>query len=106
MQKITLELTLVASVPYRFDADTPMPSMAVASRPTIETQVKKILSSFFILMVTFGSAQADIVYVTDNLNLSLRSEENNTSKVVKLLPTGTPLTLIKKTKSPVFYMSA
>jgi SH3 domain protein len=70
--------------------------------PTIEIQVKKILSSFFILLVTLGSAQAEVVYVTDNLNLSLRSEENYTSKVVKLLPTGTPLTIIDENKSTGF----
>jgi len=64
--------------------------------------VKKILSSFFILLVTFGSAQAETVYVTDNLNLSLRSEENNSSKVVKLLATGTPLTIIEENKSTGF----
>ncbi|MGZ5008215.1 MAG: TIGR04211 family SH3 domain-containing protein [Methylobacter sp.] len=64
--------------------------------------MKKILNSFFILLVTFGSAQAETVYVTDNLNLSLRSEENNNSKVVKLLPTGTPLTVIEENKSTGF----
>lgn len=64
--------------------------------------MKKILSSFFILLVTYGSAYAEVVYVTDNLNLSLRSEENNSSKVVKLLPTGTPLTVIEENKGTGF----
>ncbi len=64
--------------------------------------MKKILSSFFILLVTFASAQAEVVYVTDNLNLSLRSQENNNSKAVKLLPTGTPLTVIEENKSTGF----
>ena len=64
--------------------------------------MKKILSSFFILLVTFASAQAEVVYVTDNLNLSLRSEENNSSKVVKQIPTGTPLTIIEENKSTGF----
>jgi len=64
--------------------------------------VKKILNSFFILLVTLGSAHAETVYVTDNLNLSLRSEENNSSKVVKLLATGTPLTIIEENKSTGF----
>ncbi len=64
--------------------------------------MKKILSSFFILLVTVSSAKAETVYVTDNLNLSLRSEENNSSKVVKLLPTGTPLTVIEENKSTGF----
>lgn len=62
--------------------------------------MKKILLSFAILLISFGSVRAEIVYVTDNLNLSLRSEDNNEAKVVKLLPTGTPLTIIgEKTKS-------
>jgi SH3 domain protein len=58
--------------------------------------VKNILRSFFILALIFGPAQATTVYVTDNLNLSLRSEENNHSKVLKLLSTGTPLTVVKE----------
>lgn len=78
------------------------PFIAVVKRPTIEIQVKKILSSFFILLITFGSAQAEVVYVTDTLNLSLRSEENNNSKVVKLLPTGTPLTVIEENRGTGF----
>jgi SH3 domain protein len=64
--------------------------------------VKKILNSVLILLVTLGSAHAETVYVTDNLNLSLRSEENNTSKVIKLLPTGTPLTILEENKSTGF----
>jgi SH3 domain protein len=49
-----------------------------------------------------GSAQAETVYVTDNLNLSLRSEENNTSKVIKMIGTGTPLTIVEDNKSTGF----
>ena len=64
--------------------------------------MKKILNSIFILLVTFGSAQAETVYVTDNLSLSLRSEENNNSKVVKTLVTGTPLTVIEENKNTGF----
>lgn len=58
--------------------------------------MKKISGIFFILLVTIGPAQAKTVYVTDNLNLSLKSEENNDSKVLKLLATGTPLTVISE----------
>lgn len=54
------------------------------------------------LLVAVGSAQAETVYVTDNLNLSLRSEENNTSKIVKSLPTGTPLIILEENKSTGF----
>jgi SH3 domain protein len=53
-------------------------------------------------MVTFGSAQAETVYVTDNLNLSLRSGESNTSKVIQLVSTGTPLTVIEVNKETGF----
>jgi SH3 domain protein len=64
--------------------------------------VRAILSAFFILALAFNTAQATTVYVTDNLNLSLKSEENSRSKVVKLLPTGTPLTLIKENSTTGF----
>lgn len=56
--------------------------------------MKKFFSLLFALTITGGFAQAKTVYVTDNLNLSLRSQENNDSKVIKLLPTGTALTVI------------
>jgi SH3 domain protein len=58
--------------------------------------VKKILSAFFILILTFGLAQAETVYVADDLNLSLRDSANINGKVLKSLPIGTPLTLIDK----------
>lgn len=64
--------------------------------------MKKLISvTFYILLVT-GTVQAKTVYVTDNLNLSLRSEENNEGKVIKMLPTGTPLTVIQENKSTGF----
>ena len=47
-----------------------------------------------------NAAYAETVYVTDNLNLSIRSEPDNEAKVVKLVATGTPLTVVgKNTKS-------
>ena len=61
-----------------------------------------ILRSFIILIVTFGSAQAETVYVTDNLSLSLKSEESMRSKVLQVLPIGTPLTVIKENKKNGF----
>ena len=67
--------------------------------------MKKILSSFFILIVTFGSANAETVYVADDQNLSLRNSASIHAKVLKLLPTGTPLTLIdKQTKSEFIHV--
>ena len=58
--------------------------------------MKKILSAFFILILTSGSALAETVYVADDQNLSLRDSANTRGKVLKSLPTGTPLTLIDK----------
>ena len=78
MQKITLE-----SIVIRRLTQKKMP-------------VKKILRSFFILILTFGSAQAETVYVADYLNLALRDAASAKAKVIKSLPTGTPLTLIDK----------
>ncbi|PPD43519.1 MAG: SH3 domain-containing protein [Methylobacter sp.] len=62
--------------------------------------MKKILTSLVIIALSAGIARAETVYVTDNLNLSLRSAPDNEARVVKLLPTGTQLTVIgEKTKS-------
>jgi SH3 domain protein len=58
--------------------------------------VKTLLSSFFILIVTFGSANAETIYVADDQNLALRDAASIHAKVLKSLPTGTPLTLIDK----------
>ncbi|MGR9086539.1 MAG: TIGR04211 family SH3 domain-containing protein [Gammaproteobacteria bacterium] len=64
--------------------------------------MKKILSASIIMLWVLGSAQAKTVYVTDNINLSLRSEESEKGKVMKLLPTGTPLTVISQNKKSGF----
>lgn len=68
--------------------------------------MKNILSSFFILILTFGSAQAETVYVADDLNLSMRSAASSIhGKILKSLPTGTPLTIIdKQTKSEFIHV--
>lgn len=57
--------------------------------------VKKILSTFFILLLTLDLAQAETIYVADDANLTLRSSPNIHSKALKLLPSGTPLTVIE-----------
>jgi SH3 domain protein len=61
-----------------------------------------ILRFFLILLVTFGSVRAETVYVTANLNLSLKSQESRRSKVLKALPIGTPLIVIKENKKSGF----
>jgi SH3 domain protein len=64
--------------------------------------VKKLLSALFILLLAFATAEAKTVYVTDNINLSLRSEESERGKVIKLLPTGTSLTVVSENKKTGF----
>lgn len=59
----------------------------------------KRCSVFFVIPITLliifsTSAYAKTVYVTDNLDLPLRSEESNKGKIISLLPTGTPLNVL------------
>ncbi len=56
--------------------------------------MKKIYLSYLILLITFGSAHADILYVADDTNLALRSAPNSYGPVVKVLPTGTSVTVV------------
>jgi SH3 domain protein len=56
--------------------------------------VKKIYLSYLILLITFGSAQADVLYIADDINLALRSAPNSYGPVVKVLPTGTSVTVV------------
>ena len=55
--------------------------------------MKNIKLALVMLLLALA-AHAETVYVTDNLNLSLRSEPNNDAKVVKLVATGTPLIVV------------
>ncbi len=64
--------------------------------------MKTLLRAFFILIVTLSSAQAETVYVSDDQNLSLRSSASINAKVLKLLHTGTPLTLTGKQNKSEF----
>jgi SH3 domain protein len=64
--------------------------------------VKNILSAFLILILTFGLAEAETVYVTANLALTLKSEESMRGKVLQTLAIGTPLTVIKVNKKSGF----
>lgn len=61
---------------------------------------------YFILLTAISvcstSAYAKTVYVTDNLDLPLRSEESNKGKIINLLPTGTPLTVLKENSKTGF----
>ena len=57
--------------------------------------VKQIIS-LLLLFIVSSTVNAETVYVTDNIKLTLRSAENNRSKILKMLRSGTPLTLIKR----------
>lgn len=61
---------------------------------TTEKPVKKIYFSFFILLITFGSARADILYIADDTNLALRNGSSSYGQVIKILPTGTSVTVV------------
>jgi SH3 domain protein len=56
--------------------------------------VKKIYLSFFILVIAFGSANADILYIADDTNLALRGAANSYGPVIKILATGTSVTVV------------
>lgn len=60
--------------------------------------MKTILNAIFFMLLVIQTAEAKTVYVTDNLNLSLRSEESDRGKVIKMLPTGTPLEVVSQNK--------
>lgn len=43
--------------------------------------------------------QAKTVYVTDNIKYTLRSTESNKSKILKMVPSGTQLTILNENKA-------
>ncbi|MEY3808429.1 MAG: hypothetical protein RI893_1405 [Pseudomonadota bacterium] len=64
--------------------------------------MKKIPTSIFILLVTLSSVQAETAYVTDNLDSSLKSEENTTNKDIKLLPIEPSVKVVDERKRTGF----
>ena len=57
---------------------------------------------FFYLMLTLlscNSAFAETVYVSDSMKFTLRSGESNSHKIIKMLSSGTRLTLLDKNKA-------
>ncbi len=61
--------------------------------------MKKLLIILTLFSVFTGAAAAKTVYVTDNIKFTLRSSESNRSKILKMLPSGTPLTVIQEKSS-------
>lgn len=58
--------------------------------------VKKILTVFFTVLCISTTVNAKTVYVTDTMKYTLRSSESNRSKILKMLPSGTALTIISE----------
>lgn len=69
--------------------------------------VKKSLACLFVLFSISGLANARTAYVTDNIDVPLRSGESERTKIVKMLPNGTPLTLLgENTENGYTYVQA
>ena len=66
---------------------------AVPKLFTTEKPVKKIYFAF-ILLITAASAQADVLYIADDTNLALRNAASSYAAVVKVIPTGTSVTVV------------
>lgn len=62
--------------------------------------MNKKLSFILLLLLTINlfsaAAHAETVYVTDDIQFTLRNSESNRSKILKMLRTGTPLTLVEE----------
>lgn len=56
--------------------------------------MKNLLSAFIILISLSSSLNAKTIYVTDNTKFTLRRGESIRSKILKMLPSGSELTLI------------
>ncbi|WP_371927900.1 TIGR04211 family SH3 domain-containing protein [Methylomonas rivi] len=56
--------------------------------------MKKAIASFLVLLATSSLAQARTGYVTDSIDIPLRSGESERSRIVKMLPNGMALTLL------------
>ncbi len=61
-----------------------------------DSSVKKILIGLITLLCFNPAVHAKTVYVTDSMKFTLRSSESNRSKILKMLPSGTALTLLKQ----------
>ena len=59
--------------------------------------MKKIL--LLALLLTAGLASAETRYVTDQLKITMRSGESNKHRIVKMLPSGTPVTVLSDNKA-------
>lgn len=54
---------------------------------------------FIITLLSCNNAYAQTMYIADNMKFTLRSGESNSHKIIKMLPSGTSLTLISVNKA-------
>ncbi len=59
----------------------------------------KKITLIFLLLTISSWVSAKTIYITDTVNINLRSSESSTSKVLATLPSGTPLTYISRRKN-------
>ena len=62
---------------------------------TESVAVKKVLASVIVLFSFSGLASAKTAYVTDSVEIPLRSGDSERSKIVKMLANGTQLTIFQ-----------
>lgn len=58
--------------------------------------MKKIVTVFFIFISFASIVNAKTIYVTDSIKYTLRSSESNRSKILRMLPSGTALTILSE----------
>ncbi len=64
-----------------------------------QSQTENIVKKIIPMLIMLGgslAAHAETIYVTDNLKMILRNGESTRHKIIKMLPSGTPLTVLKK----------
>ncbi|MDD1620184.1 MAG: TIGR04211 family SH3 domain-containing protein [Methylococcaceae bacterium] len=69
--------------------------------------MKRSLACVFVLFSIGGLANARTAYVTDSVDIPLRSGESERTKIVKMLANGTPLTVLgENTENGYTYVQA
>lgn len=58
----------------------------------------KILAALLLACLTFSAAQAETLYVSDRLEIQLRSGKSTQHRIIRMLPSGTPLVVLELDK--------
>jgi SH3 domain protein len=79
---------------WNFSSADNFARIAAFPQPIKSVAVNKAFASVLIFLASSGLALARTAYVTDNVEIPLRSSENERSKIVKMLPNGMPLNIL------------